>query len=767
MSFAINPSLNYLHINEAYILEFYRSASAVTLPDARFRGHPFEAYICITKIDSELRAYVALLNTGLQSVLVYTSDFTARKTDDYQQVIAEAEKFACSMGFMMERVNLDFSPAMREVILKGFRVMRPPPPPKKQIHRQPKVDVPVTLGEELDISDLSPSENPEDRGLRDTRAELKAVRAELVSVRVAVEQVTREKVLLEQQLSQRLLPLQSALEQALEAKRVVDNRLAEELSKQSTLEEAGQNAGAERLKLELVKLNQACKEKIHDLQTELDLARKGSSDNELQLRQELEEMSQRVALQLRENRILEQRHGDDIAAFKSLIAKGNAEKEAIAMLLTVEKDANLAAAAKLAELSHSEQLREEGEQHIAELRQKLSALEAELSTLNAAQESLNSRAVQEEDLMLRLAEASGQLELARAELEDLRKKQLDSKLLSENITKLKDELALAAAELENLRLSSEDESRRSEEFTRIVKEKESVEAEYVRLANLSRMNETELADRLASAEAENDRLSRELTVQGQVAAVEQSALRTELHRLVAERGEFPPSFTGRIEQQADSSAVSPVAAALKTDQPEALLKGTAKAPYGQAGSTPGHTLPASDAPHLSASEEEPEEEGTLVIADPDIIKSFINEFGGIYISRESSATEFRIDPAVNCIKYSDPGEVVAAFQSCNTVQAVPDGSSIQQCRGFVIALKQSGSYQVYVAWQLVESGKVVVCVPDQQPVDSDNTVMVIKDAIAYFEIVGFMMDVIDLGTSFGSYCKELKKSPLSDVLKKF
>jgi hypothetical protein len=126
MSFAINPSLTHIDIPEANILKIYRSKGQIQLADTRFRNHPCEAFICIYRVEKTVSARVALLETGMNSIFVYTSDFSADLSSDYPKVLAEAQSFTSSFGFTMEKVNLDFSPAMREVIIKGVSVMRPP-----------------------------------------------------------------------------------------------------------------------------------------------------------------------------------------------------------------------------------------------------------------------------------------------------------------------------------------------------------------------------------------------------------------------------------------------------------------------------------------------------------------------------------------------------------------------------------------------------------------------------------------------------------------
>jgi hypothetical protein len=143
-----------------------------------------------------------------------------------------------------------------------------------------------------------------------------------------------------------------------------------------------------------------------------------------------------------------------------------------------------------------------------------------------------------------------------------------------------------------------------------------------------------------------------------------------------------------------------------------------------------------------------------------VLQEFTSDLGGFYSGGGTSGTEFRINPDLDIISYSDPAEVVAVFYSSNSVQAVPDGKGIQRCRGYIVATKSSGDYRVYVAWYLTESGRVVICLPEQQPADSDECVLTLKDAVSYFEIVGFMMEVSDLGTTRQSYRRALKKIPV-------
>jgi hypothetical protein len=158
-------------------------------------------------------------------------------------------------------------------------------------------------------------------------------------------------------------------------------------------------------------------------------------------------------------------------------------------------------------------------------------------------------------------------------------------------------------------------------------------------------------------------------------------------------------------------------------------------------------------------EEDADEPDLPIEGDQEIREGLISELGNFYSDQGYSSTEFTIDPDINSIEYSAPGEIVALFYSSNTVQAVPVGSAIQKCKGYVVGMKKAGSYLAYVVWYLTESKKSVICTPEHQPEDSSECISILKDAVTYFEIVGFMMEFEELGSSTKSYRKAFKRVP--------
>ena len=159
---------------------------------------------------------------------------------------------------------------------------------------------------------------------------------------------------------------------------------------------------------------------------------------------------------------------------------------------------------------------------------------------------------------------------------------------------------------------------------------------------------------------------------------------------------------------------------------------------------------------LPQADEEPDRP---IVADRTAISRLFNEFGSFAGSSGYAATEFSVAKELTAVDYRDPAEILVLLYSTNTVQAVPDGFSIQRCKGYVIATQVAEAYSVYVAWYLTESKCVVICTPQQQPGDREECVRILQDAIAYFEIVGFMMELEELGESVRSYNRALQKVP--------
>jgi len=667
-------------------------------------------------------------------------------------VLAEAEEFVKSMGFTMQKINLDFSPAMREVIIKGLRVMRPPPPQKRMPVRPLKIDVPEKLVVATGLNEAQPAEGVQGADTKDM-TELLSLRAELASARSALEQVTREKIAAEQKSAGERGALKASCEQAMESKRLAEERLAQAVGELKKLQQAQppQPDSGELLRL---------REQI-DKETAA-AAAAGNARNQLQAM--LQGEREKIGRLEGEKSLLEQRLAGE-AEKNSLIQTEAANmKQQLEAKLATALAAGSEAAGELAAMASLKQALQEAQQREEELRRHASAVEEKLATAQNRLDDLRRQMQQSDDLMQRLAMTEEELIEARqdmvkhdavreqlaaadAEIQRLRSEQDRANELQLQLAAVEAELTMARSQLERVESiplsETTDDTSAGEQLARLAAEKEAVESEYVRLATESREKESEIAESLSTAQAEIERLSSELEIQGQVAAMEQAALRAELRRMIVEGG-----------------------AAFYTPPPAAqpLPVAQAASPPPVAPPPPPRPLPAPVAQIVEPVTEEEEEEDSApdapIVPDTAILQEFTSDLGGFNGGGSAMNTEFRIDTAIDAIAYSDPAEVVAVFFSSNTVQAMPDSKGIQRCKGYIVATKIGGSYQVYVAWYLTESGRVVVCLPEQQPSDSEECVLLLKDAVSYFEIVGFMMEVADLGATRRSYRSVLRRIPV-------
>lgn len=126
MPFSIDRTRCFLKIEEPNLLSLYRSPHPI-VPSADYcRGHLCEAFICVVHEYNLHRVYVALHDQQLKSNLVFVSDPIRPDEKKLAALLREAEGFLEKIGFEMEEVNIGFSTATREVIIRDIRVMREP-----------------------------------------------------------------------------------------------------------------------------------------------------------------------------------------------------------------------------------------------------------------------------------------------------------------------------------------------------------------------------------------------------------------------------------------------------------------------------------------------------------------------------------------------------------------------------------------------------------------------------------------------------------------
>jgi hypothetical protein len=481
---------------------------------------------------------------------------------------------------------------------------------------------------------------------------------------------------------------------------------------------------------------------------------------------------------------LELRLAEEAAAVAEKLQAMQKENELLAVKLAAAQAASVAAADKIASLTLFEASWTEGQQRENELCRNIDMLQEQQSRLVRELEEKQAAGSREEALAARVALLEQEAEAARSDMERLRSSGFDA----------------AAAEIKALATAKMD-----------------IETEYIRLANERREQEEEMLDALYEAEQEIMRLSAELEKRSKETAVEpkpKEPEKIEPEVVTADRAGKSDRLSSRSDPAAATAAeavetapaqppetrIRPPSAVIdeeplteiETVETEPLPPTPDMAPAAPAPAEagPAPVRPAAETqatpevlvepvPVKPAAEPVPppqpppavavesaapadtfEDEDMPIAGDHDVLSGLVNEFGSFCGSSGDEVTGFAIDPQLTAVEYSHPAEVIAVIYSCNSVQAVPDGSSTQSCKGYVVALKKGDDYFIYAAWYLPENKKVIVCTPERQPADSTECTRILQDAVAYFEVVGFMMEFEDLGHSVSSYNRILKKIPV-------
>jgi hypothetical protein len=122
--------------------------------------------------------------------------------------------------------------------------------------------------------------------------------------------------------------------------------------------------------------------------------------------------------------------------------------------------------------------------------------------------------------------------------------------------------------------------------------------------------------------------------------------------------------------------------------------------------------------------------------------------------------QFIIDRSLKAVEYRTPNDIVEIYQSLNRTRVSMEDNTTVTCDAYLCGVVRDGRNHVYIALNLVDSKGALVYVPEVQPEDSDSYVKILRDGMDFVEIVGFMMDGIDLGGSEAKRVKALDKIPV-------
>lgn len=122
--------------------------------------------------------------------------------------------------------------------------------------------------------------------------------------------------------------------------------------------------------------------------------------------------------------------------------------------------------------------------------------------------------------------------------------------------------------------------------------------------------------------------------------------------------------------------------------------------------------------------------------------------------------QFAKDTTIASVEYREPNDIVEIYQSLNRTRVAMEDHTTVTCDAYLCGVRKDGRYYVYVALYVTDAKGILIYSPDTQPEDAESYVKILRDGMNFVEIVGFMMDGVDLGGNEAQRIKALNKIPV-------
>ncbi len=709
-----DSSLSYIEADSQDILALYRSSSTVAVEVDGFQSKKCDAFICAVKEGDLFSIYLVLLANETRNTLLYTFKTQPNTEGVYADRMEEAVGFAKDIGFTMQSVNLDYSKALREVIISDTRVIRFPKVTKKGasgkiVSRATAADKTVmSLGKDENI--IPPSGKVEEEKFVADKNGDKGVKEEKFAIGGSLDGGV-------------IVPERHDKEESAGIRVELAKVTAEKYSaeKASAGELAAAKSELEGLKAEITRSEAIARKELAAVRTEIKNLSGVKVSPEKPLADEL--TAARVELE----GLIEQKNS----------AQGVAVKELAAVLTRIEQ---LSEGKSAAERSAAD---------------RLSAAKTELETVIKEKALLEKVAVEEltfvRGAIKNLAEAKSdtekaqdrELSAARAMLDELKRlKKLAEATASEELSLLSDEVKKVAAKkglaektaianLSNLRnllqgviseiISAEGAVIRL--FSDIRGEAEGLLPKFGVIENLpyqevaagkDETNEVQVKIKTANVQTDRDRKPRDAAAE-EKGAEQKGAEEVETNRfagtMLPDRGNKP-----KIDAAEESRLLEP-ADSVPFEEPETLFSGNEK-------------IDNAGFPSLPAEQS------------------------------STSFTKFQVDPSLSFIEFRSVEDVIAIYQSLNVARVNTLGHKPENAEAFICGLNKGGKPSVYIALQLIDKKETLVYLPEAQPANSSEYDKTVQAAVEFFERAGFIMDTFALRGKEESHAKIIEKIPV-------
>jgi len=717
---ALDSTVGCIEASESEVLELYRSSAVIRSSSPDAKPEKLEAYVCAIRKKTTVKVYLALVADD-RKIYVYTKPGKADGESDYQRTVERALACAGSMGFSPEPVDLNYSPAMREVVVRNTKILRPPgskvgaflkhglsgapilplakevQPPLPPTDAPSVIPAPAPVTSPAVLTTAATAEPPQELELRSQVLALEQTLAELGQELSAVAAERDAHALLVQQTSERQLMAAAELAGARkECARV----------------------GAERD--ELVRY----KEQGDRLVKEKD-------DLEGQLR-EVRGQHQSVLAELSSAREECARLTTDRNALEQ--AAHGAEK-ASSELVSLRKE--VAGLSKRCE--EAERLNLELGEERAVLAEALSQSKQEVEVLTAQRAEAFRKA---EQLAASNAEAGVQTEAVRGELAALRMKKDDA---LERITSLEQQKTAAEEELAALHREFLVLTDKHRELMDKVKQESRTPVEAIETGQSTWSVASPPPACVAASGTQQEAPATEILPQVSdfTAGESTGATPSGTAQLLEE---VPPAADGTRHSPAETlpapvekQQVAGLAPLTDREREFAyystMTEETTPVSYGASDFPPFVELAPAPSP----------------AADQAPCFTPLADLGGNdFFSASNDGSDpvrFLLNSKLDAIEYSSADEVVELHQSINNANLSPEGKGQESCRGYICSLKKGRAMRVFAAIRGTQSGQTRVYLPEEQPKDESSYAKTIRGAISFAEEVGLMMEPVKLDSA--------------------
>jgi hypothetical protein len=699
---AYDNTIGCIEASEPDVLEMYRTAPLMMSVLTGSEPVSCEAYICAIRKKKSVQVYVALVAEN-QRILVYTTSGGPDSEEQYRHTLREALTFAESLGFQPEPMDLNYSSAMREVMVRNIKILRPP---GSKIHALLRYGV-------ANPPNLSRKSGAQKRHAASDSADSPLASPVVLAIPVV------------------------ATGPAVPAVPVAVSAVPAAVSAAPALQPSPALRSAPAL-TQVAQSRAALPETAAVMAANAAGSFQSAGDADAAVLQGM------VTSLAAENQDLRQRAAQEVASLRKKLALAlSAQKKQADRLNALE--------AELLESRQSLELAEAGTGAIGALEEQLSAARAandaltaqmqELSTCNqtaaaettAAEEDRCRLAKENDALTVRLAA----LEATAVEVAELRQQVVQVAELSQQVVQvaeLRQQVVQVAGQRdEAIRLKNEQAAKIAtqaealaqarEESARLTVERDAAQLRADQLAVGNGQAELQKEARQAELAALSAQLeaallrARGAELEREARAAEMLALHREIDDL-KQRDEAPPG--------AD----------------ESVLGRSWSVEPGKAGGSGTET--SASKPHWQSSSladwyEPPTDELPIDYHDAD------GDFFPSAEEPEECPGRFLLQPGLAAIEYAAPAEVVELHQSINLVNLSPDGKAPASCQGYICGQKTAGGrLLVSVAVCGAQGGRTWVYLPEMQPDNEADYARAIAGAIGFAEGVGFMMEPVPL-----------------------